>query len=379
MINNNYNPWTVSALPVRRKNYLWPFIVAAVGLVLAILALVYSGGFSAALKFLGAGASNNFEVTFTGAGDWLGTSGRDYIMGGASMQSTGVFTDFPGLPTDPDSTPEEMGLVTVIFNNSAADNPEAGAPSSVYISPVLDLSVTAPLVTSIAATDFVPETTEISYAYRSTANADDLSNQEFLPLELNPTSTTSMKVNTKSAVMSQMIERYLQIKLAFGGSLSSDVRPAVYALTVQYQDSAEAGSGNLGGGGGTITPSGSDLTQKNISLQYSEVNAPTAATVTIISADLSDPIAYLAEGVNLSQRNSLSIDTSLVAGAYALQVSAAGIKSKVVPFVIDNDSNIVVNAGSFEAGSTSGLSGDLNGDGAVNSVDLLILFSQFSQ
>ena len=375
MISNNYNPWTVSTLPVRRKSYLWPFIVAAVGLALAILALVYSGGFSAALKFLGVGAGNNFEVTFTSAGDWLGTSGRDYIMGGASMQSTGVFTDFPGLPTDPDSTPEGMGLVTVIFNNSADSNPEAGTPASIYVSPVLDLSVAAPLVTSIAVSDFVPETTEVSYAYRSAATIDNLSNQNFLPLELAVTDTTSMKVNSKSAVMSQTIERYLQIKLAFGGGLSSDVRPAVYALTVQYQDSAEAGGDNLGGG--TITPGDSDLTQKNISLQYSEINAPTAASITIISANLSDPIAYLAENVNLSQRNSLSIDTSLIAGAYALQVAAPGIRNKVVPFVVDNDSNIVVNTGSFEAGSSGGLSADLNGDGIVNSIDMLILFSQY--
>jgi hypothetical protein len=379
MINNTYNSWAAAAtLAPRRKNSFWPFFVAIVGVALAILALIYSGGFSAALKFLGVGASSQMEVTLTSADNWLGTGGPDYIIGGAaSLQSTGVFTDFPGLPSDPDLTPSGVGLVAPIFNNSADEDPE-GTPDSVYISPVLDLSVVAPLITSIVGIDFVPETTEISYAYRSAAAIDDLSNRDFLPLELATTDTSSMKVNTKMAAISQPAERYLQFKFVFGGILSSDVRSAVYAITVQYQDNAEKNGNDLTGEG-TGTSGGSNVAQKNISLRYSEVNAPTAASITIISTDLNDPIVYLAEGVNLSERNSLSIETSLTAGAYALKVTALGMKDKIMPFVmIENQLDTQVNAGSFEAGASSSeaVSADLNGDNKVDLLDFTILLGQ---
>jgi len=138
MINNNYNSWTAAtALSPRRKNYFWPFFVAITGVILAILALIYSGGFSAALKLLGVGASSEMEVTLTSADNWLGTGGPEYIISGANMESTGVFTSFPDLPSDPDLDPNGMGLVTPIFNNSADENPEPATPipTSQRISP----------------------------------------------------------------------------------------------------------------------------------------------------------------------------------------------------------------------------------------------------
>lgn len=378
MINNNYNQWTTPVIAKPRRSYIWPLTVAAIGLALAIAALIYSGGFEAISKLLGVGAGGTQEVVLTSVGDLLGTSGKSYINGGANMQSTGAFTAFPGLPADPDSTDEGLGFVTAIFNNSADSEPVAGPTAPEYFSPILDLGIAAPMLESAAAVDFVAEGTQVGYSYRFAAELAGLADREFSPLELNIVNSNE-NINRKNAVINQLIARYVQIKLVFGGNLSSENRPAVYSISLQYSNDSEVaeGGGPGNGGGSQGSEAGSTMSQRSIAVQYSQVNAPMSASVSIVSADLNDPVAYLAGGVNLAERNSLSFDAGLAPGAYAFVISAPRIKDRIIPFLVDNQPNVVINAGSFEVGNSTGMSADLNGDGVINNVDMLILFSQY--
>ncbi|MFH1088271.1 MAG: hypothetical protein V1719_00300, partial [Patescibacteria group bacterium] len=111
---------------------------------------------------------------------------------------------------------------------------------------------------------------------------------------------------------------------------------------------------------------------RSIAIQYDATGAPEAADIDILSSDVNNALVYSAQSINLAQNTQgYTLQANLTPGAYALTISAPQLQTRIVPFLVGNDSNVIINAGSF--GTSTGLSiNDLNGDGVVNSIDFLI-------
>lgn len=347
--------------PVRSSGWIW--LISAAAIIIAVAGLIYSGGLDAAMKLLGVGASGIYETALTGTNDWLGTSDKPWIIGGADMNGTSVFAKFSSVPNDPDMSAKGEGFVTSIYS-SPGDATSERYQIHEYISPIADLTLATPYLSAIQVTDFNPDAASIDYSYRFAGSVDGLATKEFLPLDLTVSNSEANGVKVRAAIIEQTVDRYIQIKFVMNNNTSA-ARSAVYAVDYQYKESA-------GVADATQSANQGNAVEREISLQYESVNAPASAEINILSANMNNSIVYTAQGIDLSGgRLAYSFKTALAPGVYALTVSAPLLQTKIVPFLVDQSSNIELNAGSF-AQSTAELTGDLNGDGVVNVGDLIM-------
>ncbi|MBU1082901.1 hypothetical protein KKE14_00455 [Patescibacteria group bacterium] len=90
-------------------------------------------------------------------------------------------------------------------------------------------------------------------------------------------------------------------------------------------------------------------TTRTISLRYLGMNAPIDADIAIVSSDLEQTLTHSTSKVNLRQRGSYSLELAVPAGAYAAVIFAPGIRTKVMPFIVEDSQELIpVNLGSFE-------------------------------
>ena len=109
-----------------------------------------------------------------------------------------------------------------------------------------------------------------------------------------------------------------------------------------------------------------------VSINYQVVNVPKTANIEVISN--SGLAVYKVSDVNLDQRISYSFNTDITAGDYILKVSSPTIKTKVIPFTIDDDkSDIDIDLGTFSIVSSEYSLSDINGDGIINAFDMQLI------
>lgn len=110
-----------------------------------------------------------------------------------------------------------------------------------------------------------------------------------------------------------------------------------------------------------------------ISINYQAVNVPKTANIEIISD--SDLVVYKVSDINLDQRISYSFNTNIAEGSYVLKVSSPTIKTKAVPFEINNSkSDVEINLGTFNIISSEYSVTDINDDGVINVIDMQLMW-----
>jgi len=353
---------------VPRKNRWFKVAGAVASIVIVAGLLVYSGGMEYMLKLLGVGASGIYDISITSNQDFTGGSklfadGSEPEMGGTS-----VFDRFSGTPTDPNQNEKNNGFVIPIFS-SPEDLSREIYLEHYYASAPIDLTLPAPLLSAVEVIDFNSAESTISYAYRTAASASSIQMAAWQPLDLSvANSETADGVKVHSAIVEQNVERFVQIKFTFN-NVDPFARAAVYAVSLQYKEGEATTEGMTG----------ADATEREVSLQYQSINAPTNADIDVLSADLQNRVVYTQKLVDLSERISYTFTTTLTNGAYALVVSGPTIETQIIPFQVGTlDKNIAVELASFAASTGQDSVYDLNNDGVVNTIDLQLLMSKFT-
>jgi len=347
---------------------MWKVAAIVASLVVVAGLLVYSGGMESILKFLGVGASGIYDVTLSSNRHFVGDA-KFFVDGSQpGMEGVSVFDQFTGTPSDPNANEQNKGFVAPIFS-SPQDPSQETYLEHYYVSPVIDLTLATPLLSAVEVTDFAPEGGAIEYAYRSAAQPSALLGLAWQPVDPSVLNSEIDNIKVRTAVIEQNIERYAQVKFTF---LSPDPmrRSAVYAVSFQYKDGSEVSPGEDTSGAGAV--------ERDISVSYGEVNAPTNADIDVLSAQLDNKIIYSQKQVDLSERLSYTFRTALAAGAYALVVSSPATETIIMPFEAGSLDQITVNLGSFAPPTGQDSAYDLNGDGVVNTIDLQLLMSKFT-
>jgi hypothetical protein len=360
----------LNQLPATKKSHrVWKLVGLFAGLTVVAGLLVYSGGMDSVLKFLGVGASGIYDTTLTNNRQFVGDA--NFFVDGSQplMEGVSVFDQFSGIPADPNQNEANKGFVAPVFS-SPQDPSQEIYIEHYYTSAVIDLTLSKPLLSAVEVTDFNPDGSNISYAYRTAAQSSSILTTSWQPLDASvANSDTEDGIKVHTAVVEQNIERFVQIKFTFA-NVDPMNRNAVYAVSLQYKE-AEAGVEGMVGE--------EDSAERNISLSYQVVNAPASADIDILSPDLDNRVVYSQKQVNFLERLSYTFATALTPGAYALVVSAPTIETQILPFLVEGSTDqISLELASFTlpTGQDSGY--DLNGDGVVNTLDLQLLMSKFT-
>lgn len=111
-----------------------------------------------------------------------------------------------------------------------------------------------------------------------------------------------------------------------------------------------------------------------ISINYQAVNVPRSANIEIVSDK--GLIIYKVADVNLNQRISYSFNTDIADGSYILRVSSPTIRTKIMPFELDdnNKSDVEINLDTFNMVSSEYSVSDINGDGVINVMDMQLMW-----
>lgn len=374
--SQNYNSLSTSPLlplvgqpssPRHRAG--WTVVIGLVGILIAALLLIYTRGIDAVMNLFGVGASGIYEISITTTEDWLGiNTDKTQLIGGANLEGVNVFASFSSVPQDIDPSAQGLGLVIPIYS-SPSDPPQEIYNIHQYTSPIVDLGYPAPYLSAIEVADYNPAGGQINYFYRTADSVETIGATAFMPLDPSVAGNVQSNVSVRTAVIDQPVKRYAQIKFELLNNTSAN-RSAVYSVNFQYKKSAEVtdlSQLNLGSG---------QVTEQNITVKYETTNAPINADIDVVSADLNDALVYSAQGVDLSGRLNYSFVTALAPGVYALTISApSSLQTKIIPFLAGGTNNISLDAGSFTQ-STGQLVNDLNGDGVVNSIDILMQYKQ---
>jgi len=354
--------------PARRKSRWLKPVGVAVSIAIVAFLVVYSGGMEYMLKLLGVGASGIYDATITNNQDFIGNS-QFFADGSApEMNGVSVFDRFSGTPQDPNLDEKNKGFVAAIFSSPQEPANETYI-DHFYVSAAIDLTLDRPLLSAVETTEFNSPDSNITYAYRTSAKVSTIPAAAWQPLDMTVVnSTTEDNVKVKTAVVEQNVEQFVQLKFTFV-NVDPFARAAVYALSLQYKDGEATPGGMIG----------DSVTEREVSLQYQSTNAPANIDIDVLSSELDNRVVYTQKQVDLSQRQSYTFTTTLASGAYALVVSGATIETKIMPFQVGaSDTQVQVNLGSFDQPTGQNSTYDLNGDRVVNSVDLLILMSQFT-
>lgn len=110
-----------------------------------------------------------------------------------------------------------------------------------------------------------------------------------------------------------------------------------------------------------------------VSINYQAVNVPQSANIEIVSDK--GLIIYKVADVNLNQRISYSFNTDIADGSYILRVSSPTIRTKIMPFELDNNnkSDVEINLGTFNMVSSEYSVSDINGDRVINAMDVQLM------
>lgn len=354
----------------RKKLSLWGIGVTITAIVLAALLLITTKGIDNVMRLLGVGAAGIYEISVTSTYDFLGGDGANPAVIGVpeTMSGTSVFGQFSSVPSDPYSTSKDLGFVAPIF--SSADLAQEIYQEHIYISSPLDLGVDAPYLNAIEVVDYSSAGASINYFYKYATTKEGLAGATFRPVDPTLANSLDNQVKVRTAVIDQTITQFAQIKIEFVNSTFSN-RPAVYAVTLQYKPEAPVNN--------SVNQDNASAITRNITVQYDPTGAPEAVDIDVVSSNISNSMVYSAQGINLAQNpQGYNFQANLAEGAYALTISAPQLQTRIIPFPVDNDSNIVINAGSF-AVSTGLPVNDLNGDGVVDTGDLYLLMKSQNQ
>jgi len=367
MENLNLTP-----IPVQpKRKYSRTIALSVVGLALAVGFLAYTGGFSMLAKIFGSHAGTETSIVFAGSNNLQGNKDADqWVLGDtfpASFNGAGAFTSFTGVPAHSVlGTSDESFVAPLVTSLNKAEDMFT---NHIYISPGLDLGTNSANLSQITAYLYLPEGALVTTSYRTAAEPTELATASWVALTGTPTmlpQNESVKVIT--ATLTGALSRYLQFQADFQDFEPTN-RPAVYGWV------AEPGQ-TEGGMGITGVPE-----PRTITLTYEQTNAPALAHIAVLSSDPTAAPVYTQNGVNLSTATEHSFNLQLSPGAYALVITSPTTQTKTVPFEAGVSPSIQVALGSFLTGFGEGVtsSADLNHDGAVNSLDAVILFNQIAQ
>ncbi|MBN2585197.1 hypothetical protein JXA59_00915 [Patescibacteria group bacterium] len=354
--------------PAKKRSRVWKAAGTLTALVIVAGLLVYSGGMEYMLRLLGVGASGIYDVTLTNNRDFVGES-KFFVDGSQpEIEGVSVFDQFSGTPNDPNQNEKNKGFVSAIFS-SPQDPTQETYLEHFYVTSVIDLTLDTPLLSAVEFTDFNSAGSNINYAYRTSAQASSIRMSAWQVLDPSVVnSVTENGVKVRAAIVEQNVDRFVQLRFVFE-DVDPMLRAAVYAVSLQYKEGEAIGDGM----------EGTDAVEREISLHYQPINAPTNADIDILSDKLNNQVVYTEKQVDLSERISYTFTTTLAPGAYALVVSGPTFETQIMPFRVGTlDEKIGVDVGSFTPPTGQDSVYDLNGDGVVNTLDLQLLMGKFT-
>ncbi len=372
-----------------RTSYGRSLIIAAAALTITTFLLMQFGGFDRIGKFLGANASTTQTITLAGhlhlAGDEYAEKPQWLVPGiPAKMDGVEVFDSFPSAPGVrlADNPP---GIIVPVFGES-----EGSTNEHTYESPVVNLGGEETTLQSVKIVNYPGLSTAMSFSYRSGPTLEATISSTFIPLEtvaMPFEGSEQIKVNATGVEIPA--GQYVQFRVDFGTVDSgADVRPAVYAFTIDFLggeiDEPLPDTTTDGTDDGTDATIDETITQppveqdRTVTIQY-QTEAPISTDITVYSTAELNPVVYSIEDINLHERLSYTFEAKLTDGSYAALLEGTGYEPKVVVFELKPGiTQLAVDAGEFKKANLDILrQADLNGDGKVNAIDVGILLEQY--
>jgi hypothetical protein len=348
--------------------------VFAVALILTTAIITQGNFLEGLLKLLGVGASQLETISITSREHFSGASGEwlaDFEGDGYNFpvfQGTASFDYFSGQPTDPNET----GFVMPLWSGGG-ELTEKVTTTSVYTSPVIDLGLAQEILHSVDVLEYHPTESEIIYRYRVADSLSQLSSADYDIIELR-TNSDDADFALKQALLGLPMHRYLQFQISFSNFFPSD-RPMVAEFNISY--------GPEGGSETVDNPSGQDDTVSHqtqiahqIVVDYNELSLTSSVDGSVrINTAVDGRLVTQQKDLDLSKLERVIIeDVELNMGEeYVIVLEAPAFDSKILYFsasYLPEDSYNFTFGVFYPANqNNTDISGDLNGDGVINSLD----------
>ncbi len=348
------------------KNLTWKIAVPLSALLVATFFVLNTAGFNSVLKLLGIKASDNEVISISSYTDFLGTTPNTEWLVEATrpvMNGTVVVESYSTLPNDP----EMIGMLIPTYSSKSEE--ENIYKTHTYLSPVIDLKKSAPYLHSISAKYYEMCGTTMNLSYRMDDTWDSIALTNFTPLELTANSSFD-NLQDRTALLAQEGKRYLQFQVIFEG-ITYDNRATVYELRIDTKRTAS--SLQL-----AELSTSTEAIDRNFKFNIpASVSTPTSVDILLLSASNQGKVPVHAV-YNQTPLDLLSsgFNTLQPGGTYALVIKSKGYETQVIPVDLQAETTLTFELPPFEK-VTSPTDYDLNGDGAINSIDLQVLLSKF--
>lgn len=351
---------------MQKPTLLRKLSIPVVAVVLVIGIVIYTGGFENFLKFLGIKASELQTIHLSTVGQIEGDSPEDvWLVPGAlpMADGTGTFDSFSLVPSDP----AELGFVMPIYSDA---NPELNTyQEHSYTSAPIDLGAEMPTLTSYAVQVYTPEGASVIHSYKTASSVEALQTAALTPVELG-LDRADNNISTHIAQLGINVERYMQVHVEFVNDAFA-ARSAVYSWTLQYNPNTGEGDMNSM----SAAPEAQNETAYPVTIDFSEAGSlPETIAIQILDTEVGVQPIEEVNGIATEQAAPLyNLENSFQEGSYVLVIRAVGFETIVVPFDIASAPQIIKLPLFVEQNTTGNF--DLNGDGAINSLDLSALIA----
>ncbi len=367
--------------------WLRRFAIPALALAIVLALVVYSAGFDTVLRLLTSRAGTIGTLELSSEDQLMGADdGTDWLVVGSQpvQEGTSIFTSFTDIPDDPG----QSGFVAPIY--SAEDPAENTITEHIFVTPAIDLSASV-IVESIGVEYYQPAGNELRHSYRSAETLAELDSASFQSLDLSVVSGVEGEVQTAIQSLASVMPRYLQLRVEFDEDNFAQ-RSAVYGWQIQTSAiAADPADDITGGDSGTNgdpiqndDPAPATDQDSEVELRISwdtEQALPVPLTLKLVAASDFGRTALVEETITTqAEEEDLVLDAQLAPGAYGLVATGPQFVSQFVPFAVGGaTTSVSLPLDTFVPVLSMGSTFDLNGDGAVNSLDIARLLQEINQ